>query len=191
MTADEEAALLGDKELTTRVVSAPEDDGPIPSWAQPWLPAGLKIPASRQPKFLRFKSAWTDAPQKGVPSMWPKNPSDAKGDQEEHLTRVLMLWEISDAEERLALKAAAQDRTRLMAEYAKHMIRSVDGMAVDWTMAWAKGASDLYSPDRLWTELGAKCRQPVVNLYLKLHSLSDAEMADFLLNGLGVGGVAG
>lgn len=180
--------------LEAKANDDPDED--VPEWAAAHLPAVLKIPPQRRPIFLRFKSAWTDEPSKGVEVSWPRfvpGQHDEAGRplvvHEPHLTRVLVLWSLSDAEERMALKRAAGDRSGVIIESTKQMIRAVDGKPVDWTSrGWGKGKmeGEAYNPHRLWTELGAKCRGPLQNIYLKAHALNDGEMADFLLHGVRV-----
>lgn len=193
LTAEEEAAFAGGKPAPKGVAAAADEvveDG-IPPWAQPFLPAKLRVPRGRQVAFLRFKSAWTQSPDEGVMTSWPilQPGTDPKAaDTEECLTRVIMVWTISDVEEHLALKATRGERERTLHEQTKRMLRAIDGRIVDWTGNWAKDKSgtELIDPGRFWTDLGGKCRQPLMNLYLRMHTLREEEMASFLLNGLGL-----
>lgn len=165
-----------------------EDD--IPDWAVPWLPPSLKIPAGRSVGFARFKSKWTDAQEVGVPSVWRRAiPGSDQEQVTECLSRVVIYWNLSDAEERAALKRCAGDRSNVVAEYTKNMIRAVDGKVFDWTgNSWAKGNgkpnAERVSPHAVWTQLGSKCRQMMTRIYMTSHSLNDEDMGDFLLHGV-------
>lgn len=156
-------------------------EGDVPLWAAPHIPPGLKVPRGRLVSFIRFRSAWTDAPEKGVMTTFKKRQADGSVKDEEVLSRVLMCWTLSDGEERLAMQRTRGEPGRSYEELAKQQVRAVDGLRVDWSGEWAKNEG-LYPAARLWTELGGKCRPMVINLYRRTHSLSDEELADFLLN---------
>lgn len=175
-----------------------EDEDPgeqtIPEWAVEWIPEGMKIPPGRKVVFLRFKSKWTDAPDKGVPSSWKVPEQRAPGEddkpafhEEEHLSRVLICWGIIDKEERNARKRAGDDKHRLVEELTKSFIRAVDGKRSDGgSGAWAQKdlGEQFFDIHTFWRELGPKCRRPVINLYDQFHNLKSEEWADFFLNGL-------
>jgi hypothetical protein len=202
LTPDEEADLenarkpkppLGSPLEAKAALSA---DGPdvdaVPEWAREYLPPTLRIPRGRQVAFTRFKSSWTNAPHVGVPSAWPETQPGVRGEDDkpivklvEYPSRIIMLWTISDAEEHQALKAARDERERTLAEQCKRFMRAVDGKIVDWTGNWAKN-TDLCSADNVWRELGSKCRDPLLRMYVQMHKLDTGEMADFLLFGMHV-----
>jgi hypothetical protein len=162
-----------------------QDEAGKTDWAREHTPPSMRIPAGRRVAYVRFRSSWTDAPHKGVPTMWPeKRKGEDRARMVEAPSRVLVLWTLSDAEENFALKRSRGERERVAGEYAKQFIRAVDGRVADWTGAWAKD-SDLVDVGQVWRELG-RCRQYVVNLYASMSRLSDEEMSDFLLNGLDV-----
>lgn len=194
LEADQSAAkakMMGGGALAAKAALDEQDDpDATPSWARELLPEGLRIPTGRQVAFVRFQSSWTQAPHVGVPSLWPviqpgvvDEEGNAKVELVEKLSRVLMLWTISDVEETMALKATRGERERTLPEQCKRMIRAVDGKIVDWTGNYVKNGARLASADVLWRELG-KCRQPLLNMYLRMHTLDTAEMADFLVSGL-------
>jgi hypothetical protein len=165
----------------------PEEDGAIPKWARPYIPDDLRIPRGKQVSFVRFKSKWTDASDKGVPTEFPYITGSGEARKlatREELTRVVICWPISDAEEKHALKRTRGEQGRVIDEYAKQMIRVVDGMRVDWTGEYAKrdNVGQLVGADIVWKELGPKCCRLLKNLYVKTHNLSDEELADFFVN---------
>lgn len=140
--------------------SAPGDPNGIPDWVI--LPPNLKIPPGRQVGFMRFRASWTDTPNKG--------------------DRQLILWPLSDADEKLALKRTHGDSLRTIGEMAKQMIRAVDGTNADWS----SGKFSVGSVEQFWNDIGARCRQQVQSYFLKTHALDDEERADFFLNCLAV-----
>jgi hypothetical protein len=168
------------------------DDEGMPEWARGLVPPELKIPMGKKLTFLRFPSDWTDAPERGVPSLFRKKMiTNDEGKltevkelekPEERLCRVLVMWPINLAEERLAAgKAGDGSAGRLQHELAKMMLRAVDGMVVDRGGNWAKDDT-LISCDQVWSDLGPKCRPMVIAHYNKLHRLGDADLADFFIN---------
>lgn len=128
----------------------------VPGWCP--VPSGFVVPRGKRPVFMRFRAAWTDDPTLG--------------------DRTCVLWSLSVNDERLANKRAlAQGQETALGELSKQMVRVIDGMFVDWS--GANSAADL---DRFWDKIGAKCRQLVMNTYLKTHNLDEAERADFFGN---------
>lgn len=134
-----------------------EDSSGLPEWAT--MPEGLKVPPGRQVHALRFRSEWTDVPGKG--------------------DRHCIVWNLSDAEERIALKRSGggDEPVSMATELAKQMIRAIDGHKADWSGVAGPGNIDVF-----WREIGSKCRQLVVRWYTQTHMLSDAERADFFEN---------
>lgn len=128
----------------------------VPDWVV--IPPDFKMPPGRVISFLRFRADWTDTP--------------AKGD------RQCIVWNLTDADERIALKrGATQDAVSMVNELAKQCVRAVDGVKVNWGLARGPG-----SIDEFWREIGAKCRQLVVRWYTQNHALSDEEQKDFFEN---------
>lgn len=159
----------------------------IPKWARPHIPSDLRIPRGKQVSFVRFKSKWTDAPEKGVMTAFPHAVGSGearKVEMREELTRVVVCWPISDAEEKHALKRTRGEQGRTLDEYTKQMLRVVDGMRVDWTGEYGRkeNVGQLVGADMLWKELGPKCTRLLKNLYVKTHNLNDEELADFFVN---------
>lgn len=130
-----------------------DEESEVPEWVV--LPPDLKIPSGRVVAFLRFKAEWTDTPTKG--------------------DRQCIVWNLSDADERLALKRAnLNDGLSAISDLAKQSIRAVDGVRVDWSKGKGPG-----SIDQFWREIGAKCRALLQRWYLQNHQLNDAEQKDF------------
>lgn len=161
MTEEEAAAAFGDLEdVPGQIKEALENpaaaaDADVPDWVT--LPPGFTFPPGKKIGFMRFRGEWTDAP--------------AKGD------RVIVVWSLTEAEEKLAYKRAAGDSMRGFTELAKQTIRVIDGHKTDWT-----GASSPGSIHFLWNDLGTRCRQLVQNYYLKAHTLTSEQQQDFFAN---------
>ena len=134
------------------------DEGALPDWVS--FPQGFRIPPGKEVAFLYFRAKWTDRPEKG--------------------DRWCMMWTLSDADEKLAIKRTRGESGRTLSELTKGTIRLMDGKRADWTQSGDKETT--VSPERFWDEIGAKCRQEITNIYLKTHSLSREERADFLGN---------
>ena len=90
-----------------------DDGGDIPAWVREYLPSDFRIPRGAEVMFVRFRSRLTAAPDQGVMTLYPKRvltgPGQFKIVQREELTRVLVLWPITDAEEKMALKRSGRD----------------------------------------------------------------------------------
>jgi len=152
----EEESLLSGGSVNPTPNERPKAQG-IPEWAN--VPADLNVPKGRQVGFIRLRGAWTDSPEKG--------------------DRVLIVWPLSPLDERNAMSRTNGDGMRTLPEYTKQMIRCIDEEPVNW----ANGPMQV---DRLWSEMGARCRQLLINYYLKTHSLSDEETLDFFNNCISV-----
>ncbi len=133
----------------------PKDPNAIPDWVV--LPPDLKVPPGKQLAFLLFRAKWTDKPSKG--------------------DRQVILWPLSDADEKLALKRTRGEAMRTLGELSKQMIRAIDGVKADWT-----GNASTGNVERLWDELGSKCRGLIQNYYAKTHQLAEEDKQDFFLN---------
>jgi hypothetical protein len=137
----------------------------IPDWVV--LPSGLALPPGRQVTFLRFRSSWTDVSSKG--------------------DRQCIVWNLSEADEKLALRRTRGDALRSIDELTKQAIRAVDGHKANWTGV-AKIGETLGQGDvsKFWNEIGAKCRQQLKNVYIKAHTLDVGEAADFFTSCIAV-----
>jgi len=172
--------------LTEETEPEPGEEGAVPSWAAAAIPQDLKVPKGREVAFLRFKSAWCDSRfrEKGIPTTYRRRRDpNSPWETYEELSRVLVIWPLNLGEERLAMKRA-RDPSDTPGELAKQMIRAVDGRRIDWTGEWGKrdNGETLESPDRIWEELGPKCRPLVIAQYRQLHTLSTPELANFLVD---------
>lgn len=125
---------------------------PLPDWAT--LPEGLVVPQGWQVWVVRFRAQLTNTPGKG--------------------DRKAILWNLSESDEKHAAKRARGDGMRVIDECAKQMIRAVDGVRADWS-----GASGPGSITTFWSEIGGKCRHQIKSLYLKTHTMTPQENADF------------
>jgi hypothetical protein len=134
------------------------DPNAIPDWVV--LPDGFELPAVPDICFMRFRSKWTRAPQLG--------------------DRVIVLWPLTFADERLATKRAQGDSSLIVTYQALQCVRLIDGMRADWTGRPKPGIS--YSTMKFVDEVGKKCRHMVENYYAKVHMLDGDELADFFGN---------
>jgi hypothetical protein len=136
----------------------------IPGWVQ--VPPDLVYPkGGRQVTYVLFKAAWTDVPEKG--------------------DRHCVLWNLNEADEKLALKRTRGEALRTIDELAKQMVRCIDGHKSDWTGGFGPGNVDLF-----WNDIGAKCRQQLKNLYAKTHMFNTEDSIDFFTNCIAVRTVA-
>jgi hypothetical protein len=129
----------------------------------PWFvaPAGFNLPVGKEVAFMRFRASWTDKPDLG--------------------DRQCVLWPLTVGDEKLALDRTMGKSSRALGELAQQSIRVIDGKRADWAGLWAKNP-DTYTPVlRFWDEIGAKCRQMIVNWYHKSHALDSKELAEFFL----------
>jgi hypothetical protein len=130
--------------------------GGVPAWAK--LPKGFKFPRGIRPIFVRFKAAWTRAPHKG--------------------DRSCILWELTDVEEYAAAQRATGQPWRSSHEFAKQMLRVIDGHPAEWgTAEEVDGGVDAF-----WREIGPKCRSMLVAIYAKTHAMEAAERVDFFMS---------
>lgn len=129
----------------------------LPEWAG--LPPGFQAPPGFEVGFMRFRSGWTTAPHKG--------------------DRTIVVWSLTAKEEALALKRCGGDSSITLNELSKQMIRVIDGVPVNWNT----GGREI---ELFWNEVGAKCRQLLINYYVKTHSLTGEETLDFFANCIAV-----
>jgi hypothetical protein len=143
-----EEEQVEDNELRAPAAEQPE----IPDWVK--VPHGFKIPPGRTVSFLRFRADWTDTPGKGE--------------------RQCVLWNLTGADEKLAVTRSRGDTMRLASELAKQTIRAIDGQKSNWSGDGKGGSVDVW-----WDAIGAKCRQLLITQFSKTHSLTEGERADF------------
>lgn len=132
-------------------LAGPRIEG-LPEFAS--LPPGFVIPPGKRCGWMLFRAAWTDAPEKG--------------------DRWCMMWPLSEAEEKNAYKRTAGEGHRSIAELTKASIRIIDGVKADRTGPMSVGSVNMF-----WAQMGVKCRQLMMNYYLKTHTLSPEEQQDF------------
>lgn len=166
------------------------DASGVPEWARGLVPEDLPIPAGIKLTFMRMRSSLTRRPEIGVPTTWlVRNPNrrddgDPKFVEEVHISRVVIMWELSVAEERLAIKRAIDDAD-VTSSLAKAFVRAVDGKIADTSGTWAHRdkRESMISTDAAWDQFGPKLRAMILNAYRQAHTLSSQEMADFFMQG--------
>lgn len=146
------------------VVADGDDPSTLPDWAA--LPEGFKMPLGKQVIALRFRAKWTDYPKRG--------------------DRWCLLWNLTEADEKLALKRTRGEGIRAIDELAKQTVRVIDGLRTDWVALAGAGSMRAF-----WDEVGGKCRQQVKNVYAKRHTMSQEELTDFFTDCIAVATVAG
>lgn len=131
----------------------------IPAGAM--IPAGFAFPPGWLVWFITFPASMTNR---------PKGPD-----------RQCILWNLSEADEKRAVKMARGDGLRVIDEMAKCMIRSVDGKKIVWRPIdpRTEEAQSYGNLAQFWTEIGGKCRHQIKSLYLKTHAMDGAENARF------------
>lgn len=131
----------------------------VPDWFV--APSGLHLP-NKELCFMRFRAEWTDRPEKG----------------DHHC----LLWPLNVGDEKLALDRTMGKATRTLAELAMQSIRAADGKRADWTMTlFRKEPGNYFYVPHFWDEIGAKCRQMIINWYSKSHALNAEQLAEFFL----------
>lgn len=115
---------------------------------------GVRWPeAGVQVYYVTFKAKWTSTPSKG--------------------DRTCVIWHLSPGEEKAAGKKSATDARVFLTEASKAMIRVIDGKVADHLNPTEANVS------QFWTDIGPKCRAQMESLYVKLHHMGIAEMAEF------------
>jgi len=159
-TGDEAAeAEMADPVDTSTPARDPEI---IPAWCIFPEDPKWKIPPGKQLGVFRFRAAWTDRPDLG--------------------DRVCVMFSLSDTEEKLAIKRTRGDNGRTLTEMSKGIIRAMGSPDVPLVMADWTGKLGPGNVDRFWNDIGPKCRVLIQNFYLRTHSLSQEELADFFQN---------
>jgi hypothetical protein len=139
----------------------------VPAWAK--VPEGFAFPAGWTVWFIRFPARMTNRPRGGE--------------------RQCIVWNLSEADEKRASRAARGDGLRIIDEMTKATIRSIDGQRIKLGPSVAAAAVGQSGEDAgfanvttFWTEIGGKCRHQLKSLYLKNHVMEAAENADFFEN---------
>lgn len=127
-----------------------------PDWAKV-PPSPFRFPRGVDVLFVRIRADLTSARQKG--------------------DRILIVWGLSDGDEKLAVQRSLSDSNRAITELAKQTIRAIDGHPADWSGRPGPG-----NVDQLWREIGGKGRGQIVRLYTQLHVYDAKEQADFFEN---------
>lgn len=135
-----------------------DEDPTDNSWAV--LPEWVRVPPGKQVSFIRFRSHLTERPELG--------------------DRVAIVWGLSVADERVAIKRSRGDAARMLPEQSMQMIRSIDGLIPDWSGRPEQGKA--YSVTKFFDEIGPKYRQMVENIYIKQHGFTEEERLDFFLH---------
>jgi hypothetical protein len=143
------------KKITTRQM-VPKSDGTrrAPVWAK--IPKGMKFPKGIDVLILRLRPEWTMYPGKGE--------------------RQVILWQLTDGDQKLAISRAMGDSNRLGIEMTKQMIRAADGMQINWTGDPSAPGIDI---DRFWHEIGQKGRSLLHRITNQMCIMSEDEHADF------------
>lgn len=160
----DELVDLPPDEVARELGSAAEDEivpevTTIPEWVK--LPPDAKLPEGRHVVYVLFRPEMTDTPKKGE--------------------RQCVMWNLTEADEKLAIKRTRGDGIRMIDELTKQMIRVVDGVKADWTGVTGPG-----SVTQFWDDIGGKCRQQLKNIYSKNHTFSAEEAIDFFTNCIAV-----
>jgi hypothetical protein len=167
--SDEERARLEGGEVppgtplsdAAEAAGAADPNDRTPAWFLP--PVGFAIPDGKEIAFMRFRADWTDKPDLGE--------------------RQCVLWSLNVGDEKMALDRTMGKSTRTLAELAMQCIRVVDGKRADWTMTlWRKEPDKYLFVPKFWDDIGAKCRQMIINWYSKTHALDRDQLADFFLH---------
>ena len=149
----QEAAAVDDEaDLSTRDA----DEAP-PEWAQ--VPGdGFKLPPDgKEVLYIKIPGSLTD--YKG------------KGD------RQCIMWNLTYADEKNALKRCFNDPMRTTDEMTRQMIRAIDGRRVNWASPASPDGID-----RWWDEIGIRARMLLKGIFVKRTSASQEERLDFFGN---------
>ena len=134
--------------------------GNLPEWLKPF-PPGFRIPKGKRLLCMRFRKEWTDRPDLGE--------------------RQCVCWQITVGEERICDKRADSLGSGAINERAKISIRLIDAGENEPTLvAVNPDKSDPQADaDIFWEQIGLKCRAIIADNFLRTHSLSQEERADF------------
>lgn len=175
LKAATQAVLKEDKgdELTAEdreiLGESPEDaaeEGAVtgpPAWAK--VPEfGLdkkpfRMPVGKNISFVMIPASMTDRPKEGV-------------------DRQCIMWNLTVADEAIALKRARGETGRAQRELCMASIRAVDGHPANWTGAKA-GDAPINNVRQFMDDIGPKGRLLVQNAFQKAHSIDDNEATRF------------
>lgn len=132
-----------------------------PPWAK--IPKDMKFPRGIQVLFIRIRAELTMYPSKG--------------------DRQVILWALTDADEKLAIGRSMANAARAGVEMAKQMIRAIDGERINWTGNPNEPGADI---DTFWHQIGPKGRNLLQRLFNQLHAMNEDELVDFFENCIGV-----
>jgi hypothetical protein len=162
-SAEAERELSGEEPVGDDFDPTAPTDSALPEWVK--VPTGIKFPGGgRQVTYVQLRASWTDCPEKGE--------------------RQCIMWNLTEADEKMALKRTRGEALRTLDELTKQMIRVVDGSKANWT-GTGPGSVDVF-----WNDIGAKCRQQLKNIYAKAHMFSAEDSIDFFTNCIAVRTVA-
>jgi len=147
----EEEAEVNGQESDTGSLDAP------PEWVNEIaFPPNFKIPLGVEVFFVKIRAHLTRRPD--LPD------------------RFLVIWSLSVADERAAIKRSRGEPARMLPENTQQMIRLIDGKIATHMSPPPKGHALVA---KLWEEIGPKYRQKLQEVYLKMHNLTDQEHVDF------------
>ena len=138
------------------VVRPIEKNKGFPSWMK--LPKDrFKIPKGIEYLCVRIPAEFTQKKHKG--------------------DRCVIVWPLNSTEHILALKRASGDSNRIVSEFAKLMIRAIDGYRADWSGVNNEGCVETF-----WNDIGMKGRNILEILVGSLVNLDVKERVYFLEN---------
>jgi len=140
-------------------------NAPLPPWAV--LPDGFEMPRGWVVWAILIRGELTNSPKGG--------------------DRWCLLWNLTEGDQKRAAKRARGDVGRVIDEMAKGTIRLVGTVADEdrgiegtgFRSDWGGKLSEPGSVDAFWNAIGAKYQHAIKSLYLKNHTFSAAEQADF------------
>jgi hypothetical protein len=147
-------ATMEDMDGEDEDVVSNEPGAVLPSWALTALPSDVKLPDGWLVWTVRLRAKLTNTPGKG--------------------DRTCVMWNLDEGDEKRAMKRAKGDHLRVVHECTKQMLRVVDGAAANWS-----GMPGAGSVDQFWKEIGGKCRQQLMTIYLKQHTMDEEDLTDF------------
>lgn len=158
--------------LESQDLPSPESfNSGAPHWAV--FGPDFRFPPNKQVFFLRIPSDWTDNPSVGREMTDEKGAVMMKpGTEIPRKWRQCIVWSLNVADKRAALQRSLGDDDRAIEECCRQMLRSIDGVRVDWGVAGVQ--------DTFWNEIGERNRRLLKTLYHRLHALTQEQMTYFL-----------